>query len=213
MNDRPPEPSITDLFPNGLAAAQLESDTTDDLSLRTNTSPERLSRIWPQVGGDFEVKIDDPSGPETQRAWGVWLDDELGEVLRHQLNAPIDFLTENDTAAPPSHSVVDPLQGLGESPTLGELLADEAPNLQLLQRVRRFAKPAMTKRQGDLPREVAGVVYFAAIVAALLKCKTRIARLSDQQVRDGAQWALHQPWLPDTLIELFRAGLRAVAEE
>lgn len=73
-----------------------------------------------------------------------------------------------------------------------------------LRRVKEWAKPQMARNDGEVPREVAGVIYFAAILRARLRFMERLSKLDDGRLRDAATWAQRQPWLDDELRELFR---------
>ena len=123
-------------------------------------------------------------------------DQELGAILEHQLATPLEI-------------------DLGEIPksqnaprTLGELLAGPSiPPLELLERVKSFAKFCKSTPDGPLPAEVGSVLYFATIVRAQLVHGTRISALSDANLADGFRWSLQQPWITHGLRELLEKGL------
>jgi hypothetical protein len=71
----------------------------------------------------------------------------------------------------------------------------------------------MTRPDGDLPREVAGVLYFAAILATRLRLGERISEIPDERLRQAARWALQMPWLDEGLAGLFREGLALPAAQ
>ena len=157
-----------------------------DLSDLSHVDATRLSRVWP--GASIS-------------AAGGWGRDEMGDVLRHQLASPL----EDPGFAAPS---VEPL-------THRQLLLEQPrPSADALRRVKDWAKPMMAggvgsaaDRDGDVPREVAGVLYFAAILAARLRAAERISDLTDDRLRDAARWALQLPWLDPAAAHLFRDGL------
>src|SRR6185437_13333535 len=95
----------------------------------------------------------------------------------------------------------------GPATTLAALLSDPAPPVEALRRVKEWAKPAMQGYADDLPREVAGVIYFAAIHAALARAGERITHLTDASLRKGARWALRRPWLDPECAGVFREAL------
>lgn len=188
-----------------------------DLSSLSNVDPERLSRLWPRAGTPRAGNPDAPNDgseeahplPEHVR----WEPGELGDVLRHQLAAPLYFGGGGDEhelrfdAAPaPSHLVPSPAPRARPPTTLAALLSDPAPPVEALRRVKEWAKPAMQGYTDDLPREVAGVIYFAAIHAALARAGQRITHLPDGTLRKGAKWALRRPWLDPLTVAVLREG-------
>jgi len=87
--------------------------------------------------------------------------------------------------------------------TFGDLLHHPQPPLEMLQRVKRFAKACKVKAEGPLPPEVATVLYFASIVVALLRCEARISELDNKAIRTGTEWALAQTWLDQPTRSIF----------
>jgi hypothetical protein len=57
--------------------------------------------------------------------------------------------------------------------------------------------------EDEMPKEIAAVLYFAAIVVALRRCGARITRLSDGELRAGVEWVLAQPWIDPATRALF----------
>lgn len=169
--------------------------TADRAADLASADPCRLVRVWPSAVTPAVGTPAEAPGADV----GAWQPDELADVLRHQLSAPLD---------PPAASETGPR-------TYAELLLTDAdPPTELLVRVKDWAKPMMgtspcdpMSAEADLPTAVAGVVYFATIYAALVRKGERITQLPDATVRQGGRWALAQPWLDDRLVPLFRAGL------
>ena len=127
----------------------------------------------------------------------------MAEGLRLQLAAPL---------GPP---VADPDAGSGRDGgggpcTYADLFAHAAPPTDVLRRVKDWAKPQMARHDAELPREVAGVIYFAAIVADRVRGTGTISELTDDRVRQGAKWALRLPWLDPGLADLFREAVAAL---
>jgi hypothetical protein len=183
-----------------------------DLSSLSNVDPERLSRLWPQAGpprarnGNPVAHPAHASQPEPADV--QWEPAELEDVLRHQLAAPFEFGEADDgdalrfTATAPG---APPAPRRGS--TLAALLSDPSPQIEALRRAKEWAKPAMHGHADDLPREVAGVIYFAAIHAALSRGGERITHLTDGALRKGARWALRRPWLDPLCAAVFGEGL------
>lgn len=134
----------------------------------------------------------------------VWRADELSAILRHQLDAPLEFdlgdlSEEYAKVAPPAEAGT-----LHWRVTFGELLHHARPPLPLVERAKRFAKACRNHPDGPLPVEVATVLYFALIVVARLRCDgARISALDDAALVDGMQWALAQEWLDERTRALF----------
>jgi hypothetical protein len=149
---------------------------TVNLEELSRSDAARLSSLWPGA-------VDGSSG--------TWLPADLGAVLRHQLAVPLD----DDPAVPHVH---DPAM------TCGALLSSAQPRLESLRRLKDWAKPNMTRDDGDVPREVAGVLYFAAILSARLRLGERISELTDDRLMNAIDWMLLLRWLDDGLAKLLR---------
>jgi hypothetical protein len=139
----------------------------------------------------------------------VWRADDLAAVLRHQLDAPLEFdlgdlSEEYANLAPPGEP-----GSLHWRVTFGQLLHHARPPLPLVERAKRFAKACRNHPDGPLPVEVATVLYFACIVVARLRCDggPRISALDDPALVEGLCWALAQPWLDQRTRELFVGGV------
>ena len=137
----------------------------------------------------------------------LWTDRDLESILRHQLDAKLDFdLTEFGQSRVEE---IDEQLGSVEGPairTFGDLLEHPAPPIALLDATRRFAKSCRSRRDGPLPEEIATVLYFASAVAAMVHCDRRISRLDDDGLRYALDWALAQAWLDDSVRDLFERG-------
>jgi hypothetical protein len=123
-------------------------------------------------------------------------DEELGAILRHQLEAPLRIDLGTDDSAEDANI------------TYGQLLSAAQPAVELLQRVQRFAKACKSHPDGPLPREVATVLYVATIVKAMLASGQRISALSDADVIAGVRWSLERAWIPASIRALLEAGMQ-----
>ena len=144
--------------------------------------------------GKPEPEPGDPARLSRMLAAGgpvVWRQEEVGAVWRHQLSAPLDVDLER--CGVPSAS------GL----TFGELLHHPRPSAELLRGVKQFAKACKLVGDGPLPGDVAGMLYFASIAVALLRCGQRISALDDDALRTGLQWARAQAWLDEPTRAIF----------
>jgi len=135
----------------------------------------------------------------------LWNDDELGAILQHQLAASIQSdLTRLDRK--PTGNV----QSVAVSPGLpvksfGDLLSHPNPPIELLKAAKDFAKFCRLSPHGAIPREIAAVLYFASLAAALVRCRCRITSLSDKTSAEGFRWVQTRPWVD--------AATRALTEE
>lgn len=177
-----------------------------DPSELSRLDPVHLSRLWPTIDGtDGEVAVEG-----SMAAWLRLRPEEMGDVLRHQLSVCVDDAQHAEAlqALPSGHTPVTIQARLDPPWTFGALLTDPKPPLRLLERVKALAKPAMVRKDGDLPREVAGIVYYGAIFAAMNRCGETITSLSRNDLADAARWALRRPWLTEPLAALFQEALQ-----
>lgn len=120
----------------------------------------------------------------------LWPADELKSLLAQQLQSNLPDLAPG----------ADPL-------TLADLLHHPQPPLDLLRRVKDFAKFNRFDAASPLPPEVALLLYYGTIAVALIRLNQRITHLSDEDLRDGLAWVLRQPWVDERTLCLFRDGL------
>ena len=141
---------------------------------------------------------------------GLWSDDDLAAILRHQLSVPCEV----DLGATGQLATLPIKAGTRSSSRLGsfaELFRSTDPPTELLRAVKDFAKATLTDPHFPLPRQVAGILYSAAIAVALVRCNERISKLSDEGLQHGFRWAARQPWVPDDLRALFGEALKALS--
>lgn len=145
---------------------------------------ERLSRLWPAVSTG-----EPGASPSPQ-----WDPVELAEILRLQLATPVDPRADATAAG-------------SFTGTYHDLLFHPDPPVAPLLQVKECAKRMMSREGGELPREVAGVIYFAAVSAARLRGVQAVSELPDETLRRAAAWALRQPWLDASTTGLFKGML------
>ena len=91
-----------------------------------------------------------------------------------------------------------------EIQTVRELLEHPNPPIELLIAVKDLSK----RRPRDLfPPEMALLLYYGSIAAAMVRCGKRITKLRDEDLRNGFSWAVKEQWVPETICELFRQGI------
>ncbi len=121
-----------------------------------------------------------------------WHDDELAEILQHQLQAPLLF---DLAGVMESVDLTIPRDEMAAIGSFGELLQHSSPPLTLLKLMKEFAKSSDRAGEAPLPPEIATALYYASIAAALARHGERISRLTPDELHDGLEWGLQQPWL------------------
>jgi hypothetical protein len=139
--------------------------------------------------------------PDAER---LWQGEELGAILRHQLSAPmqVDLVNLERGLALKVRTLAESL-GLTLK-SFGDLLAHPNPPVELLKITKDFAKACRLSSHSPMPKEIASVLYFASIAAAMVRCRRRITGLTNDALAEGFRWVLAQPWLDiptRTLIE------------
>jgi hypothetical protein len=132
-----------------------------------------------------------------------WRPEELAAILRHQLAAPLEGGCPDlcaDENGPVPIDAADTSLG-----SLNDLFRSPRPPIELIERVKRFAKACRTRPDSPLPDEIATVLYLLAIVAAKTKCGRSISQLDDATLQTSLAWALRQPWLDETTRQLLGA--------
>ncbi len=97
--------------------------------------------------------------------------------------------------------------------SFGDLLRQPSPPLELLELVKDFAKANADHPEHGLPKEIAAVLYYACIAAALLRLKARISKLSEADLGRGLRWAAEQPWLDEETTQLLAAALAGITPD
>ncbi len=135
------------------------------------------------------VRLLDGGGPPN------WREEELGQILTHQLDAPllVDIsVTGVQTLSPPARFV--------------DLLTAADPNLILLRLTKDFAKAQLCHRDGAFPHPVAQVLYAATIAAALATHGCRISTLTESALSELLTWARRLNWLDPRLRAVLASG-------
>jgi hypothetical protein len=140
----------------------------------------------------------------------VWSAQELGAILRHQLQAPLTSdldVTENEALA----ASID-LCARSDPPirTFGELLFHPRPPVELLEAVKQFAKSCRVGTAAAMPDEIATMLYILSIVAAMTKCDRRISKMDTIALQHCLTWGLEQTWLDEPTRQLLERGSEAV---
>ena len=137
----------------------------------------------------------------------IWQPEELGAILQHQLSAPVQFdLGSLEKGLARKLKTLSASQGLLLK-SFADLLHHPHPPVELLRLTKEFAKVNRSHPDSPLPREIATVLYFAAIVVAMLRCGQRITRLGNDELREGMEWVIAQPWSDESTRSLFNEGI------
>jgi len=144
------------------------------------------------------------AGAEPSR---LWRPEELAAVFRHQMAAPA--LVDLGGFDP---AMATRLQGLTEAQGLllksfGDLLRHPVPPVELLELTKEFAKSNMDHPESTIPSEIAAVLYYASIGAALARLDRRISRLADADLRHGLLWARERAWIDEPTRQLLAEAL------
>ena len=142
---------------------------------------------------------------------GLWRPDELAAVFRHQMSVPmlVDLGTL-DLRANTKLRIMSEARGLLLK-SFADLFQHPAPPIELLELVKDFAKANFDHPESGLPTEIASVLYYASISAALVRLDHRISKLPDNELAPGLRWAGQQPWLDENTKSLFRAALEKLS--
>lgn len=151
-----------------------------------------LDEANPQTLADLFSSVDDAGLP---RAWAAG--PELGEVLAHQLRAPVAADLKLPAAGPM---------------TFGDLLAMDLPPVEVLRAAKDFFKAALLAADGPLPHDVARLLYYGAIGVAGARLRESISSLSRAELSQGLKWAIDRPWLPEPLRATLRDALLWASE-
>jgi len=127
----------------------------------------------------------------------LWRPDELGAIFRHQMSAPVMVdLGAFDAATAVKLKMLSEAQGLLLK-SFAELFHHPSPPVELLELTKDFAKLNLDHSESTLPNEIAGVLYYTSIAAALVRLDTRISQLKDADLRRGLLWAREQAWIDE----------------
>jgi hypothetical protein len=85
--------------------------------------------------------------------------------------------------------------------SLRELLESSNPQIKLLCDLKDLAK---CRPKHLFPPEMALLLYYGSIAAAMVRCRQRISKLHDDDLKNGFTWAIKQPWVPENVCDLFR---------
>jgi hypothetical protein len=127
----------------------------------------------------------------------VWRPEELAAVFRHQMAAPVsvDLAALGPAPSQQLRTLADASGLLLKS--FRDLFEHQQPPQGLLQLVKEFAKLNRHHPDSLIPGEVASVLYYMSIAAALVRRGERLTSLTDEKLREGFAWAKNQDWVDE----------------
>lgn len=134
----------------------------------------------------------------------TWSEEDLTGIWRHQRQQPLDDLFSDREWNEAVESLAIRSGRIEPVETLADLIAEPQPPLEMLDALKRSAKSHSRDQTSSLPPDVATVMYFTAIAAALVRLNQRITRSDDEVIRYGLQLILEREWLDEETAELFR---------
>lgn len=148
------------------------------------------------------------AGGERER---LWRPEELSAIFRHQMASPI--LIDLSGFDP---GTATRLKNLSTAQSLllrsfSDLFHHPVPPLELLTLTKEFAKANMDHPDSSLPQEIASVLYYASIAAALVRLDARISQLADADLKRGFLWAKNQPWVDEATRVMFAAATAQIS--
>lgn len=96
---------------------------------------------------------------------------------------------------------------------LGKLLQDPQVGLSVLERIKEYAKELGGSTKSQVERDVALVIYYAAIAGALLHHDKRITQYSYADLKDSFEALSKQTWIPQDLTEMFTRAFEHCKEK
>lgn len=140
----------------------------------------------------------------------LWNPDELSDILKHQLSAPVDVnLSRLGRGVARRAMTACAAEGLLLK-SFRDLFFHPHPPIEMLIVTKEFAKASSHHPDSPIPHEISTVLYLAAIVAALLRCGKYITDLDEAALTESLQWVLSQTWLDSDMRQLFQEGTQAI---
>jgi len=141
----------------------------------------------------------------------LWQPEELGAIFRHQMSSPILVdLGGFDPATAARLKTLSHAQSLLLT-SFQDLFLHPVPPIELLTLTKDFAKGNMDQPDSSLPNDVAAVLYYVSIAAALVRLDRRISQLGDAELKRGLEWAKGKPWVEPSIQNLLEEALQKLA--
>src|SRR5271170_6854196 len=142
----------------------------------------------------------------------LWRPEELGAIFRHQMSSPILVdLGGFDPATAARLKTLSHAQSLLLT-SFQDLFLHPVPPIELLTLTKDFAKGNMDQPDSSLPNDVAAVLYYVSIAAALVRLHRRITQLRDPDLKRGLEWARGKAWVEPRLLQLLDEAVQKLAQ-
>lgn len=171
-----------------------------DKELTWNLSPDQLADL---LGITFDAPSDEDNDAET---------DSGTQLIEAQLvgTLALDTAVLNNLPTVIAQLDRDIFGDGGE--TLGRVLADPGSDIEIIKKIKRYAKSAGSQKNSESERTVAGAIYYAAIANALLYHKVKIKTHSYRTLKEAFENLSVKPWMSKELAGLFTKALKAIEE-
>ena len=91
---------------------------------------------------------------------------------------------------------------------LGDLILDPQTKIALIRRIKDFAKDLGTTASGEIERDVALAIYFAALASALVHHNVKISRHTYDKLEQSFERLSTHDWISPDLSQLFKKARR-----
>jgi hypothetical protein len=139
----------------------------------------------------------------------LWTPEELGDVLAHQLQVPLEEDLDRLDPAIAAALRAQPLGG-HKLNTFGDLLRHPRPPSALLDGLKRFGKLHRHRESPAIGPSIATLLYYAAVLLARVRLDKRITAMNDTQIIEGVRWSLAQPWVDAETHAILQEALMAL---
>jgi len=159
----------------------------------------------PRSLADLLALAQGSGGESDENVLAAVLDDELTKPVRFELCAVSGAQAAGARLAASAEGLL--------VKSLGDLLQHPHPPLELLVLTKAYARANLQHPDGPLPHDVALVLYFACIAAAMVRCGRRITQLGADSLRQGLAWAAGRRWVTGHTQAILQEALALLKED
>lgn len=98
----------------------------------------------------------------------------------------------------------------GGGETLGKAVTGASSDIEIIKKIKRYAKGMSSQEGPGAERTVGIVLYYASIASALLFHKTKISSHSHQTLKGEFHKLSEKSWMPKELARLFSKAVIAI---
>jgi len=154
--------------------------------------PDKLGELLSICSENSQAKI----GPDQEKA--ELLHDHLAETL------PFEACKDGFVAENLSHLCQVPGLLTGES--IRNLLNHSQTNISLIKKVKDYGKKLSKCATSESERDIANVIYYAAIANALVFHDLKISRFSYENLKNTFSTLIKSNWLTPDITQLFKTA-------